>query len=86
MGNLTPGATYVYESPDGGKTVYARELGKTEKILVGYNIDSKSPGREDLDEHKLFCDMRLEAKKNPALQKALDHAIMIFYLTKDYGS
>ena len=26
--------TMIYESPDRGKTVYARELGKSEKTLV----------------------------------------------------
>ena len=26
--------THVYESPDGGKTVYEREFGKTEKTLI----------------------------------------------------
>ena len=39
MGNLTPGATLVYESPDGGKTVYAREAGKSERQLVGYSYE-----------------------------------------------
>ena len=83
MGRLTPGATYIYESPDGGKTIYAREQGKSEKILVGYHLDE---GQRDLEEHNLFCKMRLEAKKNPALRKALDHAILTYYLSKDYGS
>ena len=26
--------TYIYESPDGGKTVYRRESGKDERVLV----------------------------------------------------
>jgi hypothetical protein len=26
--------TYVYESPDGGKTVYRRESGKDKRVLV----------------------------------------------------
>ena len=34
MGSLTPGATYIYESPDGGETVYARKEGSTERILA----------------------------------------------------
>ena len=28
------GTTYVYESPDGGDTVYRRESGKDERVLV----------------------------------------------------
>ncbi len=83
MGSLKPGATYIYESPDNGKTIYAREAGTNNKTLIGYHV---SDGQKDLDEHNLFIDMRKESKKNPALQKALDYAIMIYYLTKDYGS
>jgi|3_EtaG_2_1085321.scaffolds.fasta_scaffold397597_1 hypothetical protein len=26
--------TYIYESPDGGKTIYRRESGKDERVLV----------------------------------------------------
>jgi hypothetical protein len=28
------GTRYIYESPDGGKTVYQREAGSTEKMLI----------------------------------------------------
>ena len=30
----SPEARYIYESPDGGKTVYAREAGTNERFLV----------------------------------------------------
>ena len=32
--NTSEGTTYVYESPDGGDTVYRRESGKDERVLV----------------------------------------------------
>ena len=37
MGNLKPGATYVYESPDGGETTYAREIGTPpeSRVMIG---------------------------------------------------
>ena len=35
MGTLTPGATYIYEHADG--VTYAREFGKTQRVVVGYN-------------------------------------------------
>jgi hypothetical protein len=87
MGNLKPGATYIYERNNG--EVYAREFGKTDRTLVGYNYtpDSRTPDGRPLHDHimesKLWGQIRQEAKTNPALQKALDRVIMIYRLSKD---
>jgi hypothetical protein len=81
MGNLTPGATYIYESPDGGETVYAREFGKTEKVMVGQTLKARTV-REMVLEDELWHNIRRAAKTNPTLQDALDNAIMIYNLTK----
>jgi hypothetical protein len=75
MGSLTPGAKYVYESPDHGKTVYAREIGTNTRKVVGYQYDMF----EDVN----WYEIALHARTNPALQKALDRAIMIYKLSKD---
>jgi hypothetical protein len=77
MGSLKPGATYIYESPDNGKTIYAREKGSSEKTIVGYQYD--------LFEEVNWHEIALDARSNPALQKALERAIMIHKLSKDYG-
>lgn len=79
MGTLKPGATYIYESPDGGKTVYAREQGKphNERFVVGYQYDLF----EDINWHEIA----LHARQNPALQKVLERAILIHKVSKDYG-
>lgn len=77
MGSLKPGVTYIYESPDGGKTVYARECGTTERKLIGYQYDLF----EDVNWHEIA----LHARQNSALQKVLERAIMIHKLSKDYG-
>ena len=37
MGQLKPGATYIYERAGG--VIYAREFGKTEREVVGYHYD-----------------------------------------------
>lgn len=62
---------------------------KTAK-LIGYKYefpDSRTndgrPLREHILEDKLWGDIRREAKTNPALQTALDRAIMIYRLSKD---
>ena len=91
MGTLKPGATYVYER--NGDEVYAREFGGTERKLIGYKYEMEnkpdprtSNGRplfEQIQENKLWGEIHREAKTNPALQKALDRAIMIYKLSKD---
>ena len=86
MGSLTPGATYVYERV--GDEVYAREFGATDRTLVGYDqkYDPRTqdgrPLREQLLEDKLWGNIRRAAHTNPALQDALDRAIMIYNLSK----
>lgn len=90
MGNLRPNVPLIYESPDGGKTIYAREFNSLEKKLVGYQYDfnnshvnNKSPGQKDYEEHILWNEIRQAAKTNPALQKAMERAILIYRLSKD---
>ena len=86
MGTLKPGATYIYERV--GDEVYAREFGATDRTLVGYNqeYDARNPDgrplRDNLQEDKLWGNIRQAALTNPTLQDALDRAIMIYNLSK----
>ena len=96
MGQLKPGATYIYERANG--VVYAREFGAdpNTRFEVGYEYDPitghridhdsrTSDGRplfEHIQENKLWGEIRREARNNPTLQDALDRAIMIYKLTK----
>ena len=91
MGSLTPGATYIYERD--GEEIYAREFGETERKLIGYKYEMEDkpdprtndgrPLHEHLMESKMWGEIRRMAPTNPALQKALDRAIMIYRLSKD---
>jgi hypothetical protein len=89
MGNLKPGATYIYER-NGGE-IYSREMGSTERTLIGYQYENKvdprtndgRPLHEHIMEDKMWGEIRRMAPTNPALQKALDRAIMIYRLSKD---
>ena len=88
MGNLKPGATYIYER--NGDEVYAREFGQSERQLIGYKYETPDPRtndgrplREHIMEDKLWGEIRREAKTNPSLQKAVDRVIMIYKLSKD---
>jgi hypothetical protein len=82
MGNLKPGATYIYESPDGGETVYAREAGTNERKLVGQSYKAKST-MDQLREDKLWGEIRRKAKTHPALQQELERVIMFYNLIND---
>ena len=94
MGQLKPGATYIYERD--GATVYAREVGAdpSTRQIHGWQYDKNKPdydprtsdGRpihEHILEDKLWGEIRREAKTNITLQRALDRAIMIYRLSKD---
>ena len=71
----------IYESPDGGETVYVREFGGEQRQL-----HVQSPRAisiiDQLAEDKLWGDVRRTAKNNPALKQALDEAILIYTLSK----
>jgi hypothetical protein len=82
MGKLTPGATYIYESPDGGETVYAREAGKSERTLVGQS-EKHSSMMARIKEDKLWGEIRRKAKTHPALHAELERVIMLYHLIKD---
>jgi len=77
VGSLNPGATYVYEHVDG--TIYAREFGSTERIVVGYELNQHNSYKLPL----LWNDILKEAKNKPALQAALDNVIMLYRLSID---
>ena len=87
MGNLKPGAKYIYERADG--VVYAREEGAdpSTRIEIGYDWkwgnDLAKAHRDQLVENQLWDDIRQAAKTNPALQAELDRVIMLYHLTKE---
>ena len=97
MGQLTPGATYIYERV--GNEVYAREFGAdpADRVLVGYGYDPITGHRIDYDsrtsdgrplhdhimEDKLWGKIRRAARTNPTLQDALERAIVIYNLSKE---
>lgn len=76
MGNLKPSATYIYERANG--ITYSREVGSLERKPIGWDY---TVGQQAADE--LWRDIRVQALTNPALQKALDNAIMLYRLIKD---
>lgn len=74
----------IFESPDKGKTVYSREFGETERTLHSMDDDIKDMF-VTIREDRLWEAIRNEAKTNIALQNSLEHAIMIYNISKEYN-
>jgi len=81
MGRLKPGATYVYESPDGGLTTYAREMGAPpeSRIMIGQSWLAKQQ-----IERRMWAEIYDKRNINPALQHAVEECIIIYKLSEDY--
>jgi len=87
MGKLTPGAELIYESPDGGKTVYCREVGTNKKHLVGYQVDPMYKNMADGYWRETFWkDLLEESERNKTLKHAVDQCILIYNLSKDHDT
>jgi hypothetical protein len=82
MGNLKPGATYIYERADG--VTYARELGSVERTAIGWDYNAKLK-MDAIKEDDLWRDIRHTAKSNPVLQIELDRVKILYELSKDNG-
>ena len=79
MGNLVPGGTYIYESPDGGLTTYARLEGTTERVMIGQSWQAR-----ELVEQRLWTEIYPKRKLTPALTEAVEKCIIIYKLSEDY--
>jgi hypothetical protein len=73
---------FVYESPDGGETIYARQVGSDERRLH-YESEKVKSLHERLQEEKMWGEIRRLAKTNVPLADAVDKVIMIYNLVKD---
>ena len=73
---LPPSVTYVYERAAG--ITYRRAVGSNIRDPISW--DSEYMLRET---EELWKDIVRKGKSNPALQKVLDHAIIIYRLSKD---
>lgn len=78
MGTLKPGATYIYERDKG--VTYAREMGSTERIPIGWDYDTKELLNKFHSE-KMWNNILKEAETNSALQHAIERVIMLYKLS-----
>lgn len=72
----------IYESPDGGKTIYARERGSSDRVLV-----RTDPALEEINQTaklvEKLLDMVMLSKTVPALKEQLDKLETIYLLVKN---
>jgi hypothetical protein len=73
--------TYIFESPDGGDTIYRREFGKTERELHSIS-EEKRKWDQALEEEMLWVKIAQAGRNNPALQAALEQARVIYELSR----
>lgn len=75
----------IFESPDGGKTVYVREMGGQARKLHYVSPAATAEMKETLLTQE-WLEIRHAAKENPALQKAVDHLILLYRLAQNGNS
>ena len=70
--------TKIFESPDHGETIYSRDFGENER-----HLEKPSRLMEQLQEDKMWGDIRRLAKTNVPLKDALDKVLVIYNLVKN---
>lgn len=73
----------IFESPDGGKTLYARDFGSAKRELHQSDPNNRSMW-DRIQEDKLWGRIRELAKTEPALQEELNRVIIVYNLLKKH--
>jgi hypothetical protein len=73
--------SFIYESPDGGNTVYKRKIGQSQRELHSIS-EEKRKWDQQLEEEMLWVKIAQVGRTNPALQAALDRARIIYELSR----
>jgi hypothetical protein len=68
----------IFESPDGGKTIYSRKSGQTERTLI-----QEDPDKKNRDRWLEWRDILEASKDNTALADLIEKAETIWHLTKN---
>ena len=69
--------TSVFESPDGGVTIYSREAGTVERSTVREDLST----REQLLESKMWGEIRRST--HPAMMEYRERCLELYHLLKD---
>lgn len=69
----------IYESPDGGETIYARIAGNYHRDLI-YQSEKKKNLLEEIKQDKLWGNIRRVAKEDSGLAQILEQAEIYYKL------
>ena len=72
----------IYESPDGGKTIYARQRGSSDRVLIRTD-DALEETKNLLNRQKRLMKIVELAETVPALAEQLDKLETIYLLVKN---
>ncbi len=83
--NAGPEDKFIYESPDGGNTVYARPLGVHEMAQRKkvYENPKMLEEKKFYERWHMYRDILEVSKSNPALAKLLEQVEIVFNLSED---
>ena len=81
MGRLKPSTTYIYERVD--NRIYAREMGKIERQLVGWTDSESIAMREYQSEINQVLHM---CEHDPAMRELLDQLFVLYNLKKTHNT
>jgi hypothetical protein len=81
MGELTPGATLIYERANG--RIYAREFGKNERRIVGYDSSYQETAefryyKSEINQVLAMCET------DPAMRELLDQLFVLYNLKSNH--
>ena len=74
----------IFESPDGGKTVYKRLPGTSQRELYSDMTSDGEKLHEQLQEAQMWGEIRRMARRDAGLQDLLERAIVYYNLKKDH--
>ena len=73
---------FVYESPDGGETVFKRKIGSSKRVITDESEQRVNELIFELKEDSVWGDIRRAAKTNPVLRDMMNQLREYYYLTK----
>ena len=74
----------IFESPDGGKTVYRRLPGTSQRELYSTRVSNGKTLHEQLQEDQMWSEIRRMAQQDLGLQQLLERAIMYYNLKREH--
>jgi hypothetical protein len=71
----------IFESPDGGRTIFSREAGSLDRTLEWEDEEITSAGKI-LQERRYWEEILNAAKDNSTLHDAIERVKLIYHLSK----